>query len=1015
MQGSASYPAALASSKWIASFLARHRYDDGIYVRTSTRPSSPQEVKFRDFVKKGKTELRNVFSVNEKKKSEAGVDELHNANGTGPEQKHKKLSWARIFDTKSGNKLHKRAKSAPGDIHVPHQLDPITEVGESSETQAHLVSANTPPRETVGENPQCSTNRQTNSDDVSVLITCTTIVRQPNLQGVSEENARDPATNDESITTGARDCTSNPSTHLSSGNSNTTEDEYNFQESDNTSDGYGTSKKRLELLKSQREYFVALQKHEKRVRSEDNARQEETARQEENVLRNKNPGQEQTNNNDLTSESSKFSLRSVLSMFMGSDRSGEEAKTKSDGNRKLKRKGRLSPRLRTLLVGKTKSESSTQSRSQPSSQDPGQSDAQLANRIIEQDRTFEGLDWQLPVGKNEMGQLIREFSGDLNTATQGMSHKTPVSPKTPSLQSYPSKFDVSMDQNLLPRFAIAPALYSHDRGHSQHARDESTSQDALVAKAVHMENKQAQLVEIKTRSDRTMNQDTRGDANQSQVLQEVGQSGKGPVERDTTNDVHPPRIWQHGGDPTEVETVEETPDCQLQAYARHRSSLAVIDRIRSIGLLGPNIDETKSIAADEQRLLREMTEDFELPPNKVASNESLVAAMSNSQFIPSIEHQNTNLGCERQKTPESKVEKTDDASDQTELILTKAGSSDGFYYDATDDMVSELRGFEDEELLEDFTTGQPATEALMKELEIERLGGFFTSLENVRNESPERLIAARDPRAVVTWRDAIAELTSKGEMIGNNKAEQLYQQAPSTAGSDGALSAMTCKPSRAEVQAALAHPEAPVIQGCEPRMILTECDRIQESIHIDSLAKNKYTSQIQPAMSRNEIILDEWDRADAVACTHKHNQQQKLKRLEDESEEAARRRRLKIYRSVERHIVEGRRLAVKINREATAAFQMCEYLDEEYERLRGQILHYAEDCGHEPTDNLQHAVDLIRKTQQEEKITYRKYEGCESADPESPESVVAAHYGRDYHEIAGDHVDKTIDPTNEFF
>ncbi|KAH7218970.1 hypothetical protein DER44DRAFT_712540 [Fusarium oxysporum] len=854
MQGSASYPAALGSSKWIASFLARHRYDDGIYARTSTRPSSPQEVKFRDFVKKSKAELKNVFSANEKKKSEEGVDELRNANDTGPERKNKKLSWAKMFDTKSGNKLHKRAKSAPGDIHVPHQLDPITEVGESRETQVDLVSANTSSRKPVGENHQCSTSRQTDGDDVSVLTTCTTIIQQANLQGVSEGNARDAATNDESIAIGGRNCTSNPATHLSSGNSNNTEDEYPSQEeSDNTSDGC-----------------------EKDVRPEENARQEETARQEENVLQNENPGQEQTNNNDLTSKSSsKFSLRSVLSMFMGSDGSDEEAKAKSDGNRKLKRKGRLSPRLRTLLIGKTKSESSTKSHSQSSSQDLSQSDAQLANQIVEQDRTFKGLDWKLPVGQNEMGQLIREFSGDLNTATQEMVHKTPVSPKTPSLQSYPSKFDVSMDQNLLPRPAMAPALYSHDQGHNQQVRNEPTSKDALVAKAVHMENKQAQLVEIKTRSDRTMNQDTGGDANQNQVAQEVGRSGKEPVERDTTNDVHPPRTWQHGGDPAEVETVEE-------------------------------------------------------------------------------------------------------------------------YYAATDDMVSMLQGFEEEELPEDFTPGQPATEALMKELEIERLGGFFTTLQNVRNESPEQLIAARDPRAVVTWRDEIAELTSNGGMIRNDKAEQLYQQAPSTAGSDGALSAMTYKPSRAEVKAALAHPEAPVIQGY-------------------SLAKNKYTSQMQPAMSRNEIILDEWDRADAVACIHKHNQQQKLKQQEEESEEAARRRRLKIYRSVERHIVDGRRLAVKINREATAAFQMCEHLDEEYERLRGQILRYAEDCGHEPTDNLQHAVDLIRKTQQEEEITYRKYEGCESADPESPESVVAAHFGRDYHEIAGNHVDKTVDPTNEFF
>ncbi|KAI1031366.1 hypothetical protein LB504_000685 [Fusarium proliferatum] len=697
MQGSASCPALLGSSKWIASFLARHRYDDGIYVRTSTSESistycllpyrehhadiivgasSLQEVKFRDFVKKSKAELRNVFSANEKKRSEAGVDELRDANERDPERKSNKLSWAKLFDTKSGNKLHKRAKSAPSDIHVPHQLDPITEVGESSETQANLVSVNTSSQKPFGKSPRYSATRQTNGDDVSVMTRCTTIIQQANLQGGSEGNPFDAATNRESIAIGGQIFTSNPSTHLSSGNSSITEDECPSQdESDNTSDGYGASMARYELLKSQREYF------EKDVGPEENAHQEtahqetahheNTARQEDNGLQNENPGQEHTNSNDLTSKSSsKFSLRSVLSMLMGSDKSDEDAKSKGDGNGKLKHMGRLSPRWRRLLVGKAKSESSNMGHSQPSSQNLGQSDGQLANQIVEQDRTFKGLDWELPAGKNEMGQLIREFSGDLNTTTQEMAHRAPVSPMTPSLHSYPSKFDVSMDQNLPPRPAMTPVPYSDNQDHNQQVRDESTNQDPLVAMGVHMENKQAQLVEIKTRSDRTMNQDARGDAEQKQVPRET-------VERDTTNDVHPPRTWQHGGDPTEVETVEE-------AYARHRSSLAVVDRIRSIGLLGPNMDETKSIAVDEprelgeQRLLREMTEDLELPPNRIASNESSIAATNNSKVIPSIEDQDTNLGCEGQKTPEPNAEQQDDASDQTELILTRARSSDRF-------------------------------------------------------------------------------------------------------------------------------------------------------------------------------------------------------------------------------------------------------------------------------------------------------------------------------------------------
>lgn len=68
---------------------------------------------------------------------------------------------------------------------------------------------------------------------------------------------------------------------------------------------------------------------------------------------------------------------------MGSDKSDEDAKSKGDGNGKLKHMGRLSPRWRTLLVGKTKSDSSNMGHSQSSSRNLGQSDGQLATQIVE--------------------------------------------------------------------------------------------------------------------------------------------------------------------------------------------------------------------------------------------------------------------------------------------------------------------------------------------------------------------------------------------------------------------------------------------------------------------------------------------------------------------------------------------------------------------------------------------------------------------------------------------------------
>ncbi|KAF9766111.1 hypothetical protein IL306_001513 [Fusarium sp. DS 682] len=329
-------------------------------------------------------------------------------------------------------------------------------------------------------------------------------------------------------------------------------------------------------------------------------------------------------------------------------------------------------------------------------------------------------------------------------------------------------------------------------------------------------------------------------------------------------------------------------------------------------------------------------------------------------------------------------------------------------------MVSSLDSFENAKTPEDTT---------MNDHGLDSAFGFFYALENVRNNSPESLIGAWDPQAVIKWRNEIAELASSGEMVHDQEAEIFFQKAPSVAESDGALSDMTSKPSRvslsslcllasdanmkpqAEVEEALAHPEAPVIQGYQPLMALAKCESIIRSTHIDTMAKAKYAPEIQPCMSRNEVIFDEWDRADAVAFANKQRK----------DEDAAHRRRLKIYRAVEKHIVEGGRYAVKIKREASEAYRLCRHLDNEYERMRREIHRFSEACGHEHTDNLQDAIALIRKTEKEEGITYKKYEQFESPGLESPESAMAAELGCDYHDFAADHVDKTVDPTSEFF
>ncbi|KAF4340467.1 hypothetical protein FBEOM_5594 [Fusarium beomiforme] len=319
-------------------------------------------------------------------------------------------------------------------------------------------------------------------------------------------------------------------------------------------------------------------------------------------------------------------------------------------------------------------------------------------------------------------------------------------------------------------------------------------------------------------------------------------------------------------------------------------------------------------------------------------------------------------------------------------------------------MVSSLSSFEDGKDPEGITLESSTRDGAMKDHGVESVPNFVNGLENARSNSPESSIGTRDPQAVIKWRNEVAELASSGNMARDQEAELFYLQTPSVAGSDGALSDMTSKPSRAELEEALAHPDAPLIQGYQPRMALAQCDRIVKSTRIDEMAYAKYSSMIPSSMSRNEVFFDEWDRAEAVTFAYCQK-----------AEVVAHRRRLKIYRAVEKHIVDGGRYAMKIKREASEAFRLCKRLENDYRTMESDIYKFSEWCGHEPAENLHDAIVLLRKTEMEEGITYRKYERCQSPEPESPESVAALELDCDYHEFAADHVDKTVNPTSDLF
>ncbi|KAF9766112.1 hypothetical protein IL306_001514 [Fusarium sp. DS 682] len=633
MQGSASYPAALGSSKWIASFLAKHRTDDDIYAPTINNDSSNQEAKFRDFFKRSKAELRNVFSLNEKKKSEAGVDELPHTNSTHPEQKGNKSTWATLFDTKSGKKLHMRTKSAPvPNSHVPHLLTPISEELEGSETQAYLTSPKALLRKPVAESVERSVNPQADGDNVSVLTTCTTIIQQDGLgdhtvinHGIAEVSGKSSR--------------SDPVPHRSRAGSNdakdrvslsTTSDKTPLQrgsDSDVKISGALLSTGDHELLK--RDGHAALQQEINKMKLSKNS-------------------------------PSKFSLRSVFSLLTGGEKSNDEG-AKIVGSRKLRHKARFPSRW-IGTVKKTKSGSSTENYSQSSSQDLDdldQNDGQCLSEPAKQNDTFKPLPWNLPA-EDVMGELIREFSGDLKTPTPDLAQRTPASPNAPSLRSYPSEFDLSMDHNLTPRPAKLPVLYSHHQDHGDKQDNESTKKDTKGRQEVQSENNQARLVKIKIEDDGTDNEGIQ-------------------ARHDPTNNVHPPRTWQmEERKVVEIESLEE-------AYARHRSCLDRIDQLRTKGLLGPAVDETGSESncepeeLEEQRLVREMTEDFQLPPNEIISDDALTAASHTFQVLESIEHQNANLPVENPKVKEEVGEDAESASDGTEIILTRVKTEERFF------------------------------------------------------------------------------------------------------------------------------------------------------------------------------------------------------------------------------------------------------------------------------------------------------------------------------------------------
>lgn len=108
------------------------------------------------------------------------------------EQETKSI-WTTLFDTKSGNKLHKRAQSAPANHYVPHVLETI---GEEQESQEILALKYLPQAAQDGkqESKTFTTARQDSGsrssddeDNASIRTTCTVIIRQATMNDEADE------------------------------------------------------------------------------------------------------------------------------------------------------------------------------------------------------------------------------------------------------------------------------------------------------------------------------------------------------------------------------------------------------------------------------------------------------------------------------------------------------------------------------------------------------------------------------------------------------------------------------------------------------------------------------------------------------------------------------------------------------------------------------------------------------------------------------------------------------------
>ncbi|OBS26384.1 hypothetical protein FPOA_00325 [Fusarium poae] len=903
MQGSTSLPAALGSSKWIASFLAKNRSDDDIYVRTHSPRSSQNEVKFQGLYQKATAELRTVFRSTKSDDSGLHAEKALKENLKNTPKQQEKSTWAILFDTKSGNKLHKRTRSAPTNTHVPHVLETIGEEQEDQESSALKSLVKTAQEseqdpKTVTAAPKNSDDRVSHdADNASIQTTCTVIIRQATFN--DEEETR---VNAETKQSSPSNDTSKPKT-------------VSFD------------------IPSSRQ------------------------------PRKKAP-----------------SITSSIFSFME----------------------------KVVRLGKSSSKKSTKPQLEPRIEPSGHKKTMDRRPILK---------WNLPQEDNAMNNLIRDFSGPL-TPPDSLDISTP--PPSNGLGrsiTNVSAFDNSVE-DLIPMPATRPTWVRpiSDSDSMQDFDDDKIHNPRLRPKH------------------KLIRQKTKANEDDSTIMSDE-----------------------------EVHTTPAT-ETEDQAYERHHACIQRIKEmydLHGIDRTGKFLEwEPKQREAVEQRQVREMTEDLEQPPHDIQTEKDEVRSHHETTVSKKTAHShddtqevlnvnktpNQELSTHEPPTHESPIEESSNQKSSSQQVIAPDATAPVSNQEVTSPdttVVVSNQGPQNEQPAEHepnaatltndtaststweynedipLPLGARLTKAAIVEHQNEEYSAFFKSLQRVREQSPDRLCGREGSFSVRAWLDQTYD--NENELLKEDPQISFSHDAVSTVededeDEDDTLPGSGPYPSSDEIDAALAHPNAPAILGSAPHEAREILDKEIRSYNLATLKKEELQAQVQSSLARNEIIEDEHDRADRVAYLFLQKQKKKAMENEADPSKAAEIRRVrKVCREFEQALQEVQRRAALANKEANDAKICLRYLDRCYNAFEEDIHRLTQRLGHQRANNLVDAVELVRQTEREENIDYRDVERLDLAEPESPDSYGATEFMA--HEALADNNvgPEAEDPTDIFF